>query len=172
MTLTIDGTSYSHNDNISILPGTHGFVCGSANARPAASLSIDFDGTNVIADNASAMIQGPDGSTQYFKVGSSVFNRASLQAVYDDRVVLSRDEQLETLYFPLPGTDSSDQPLASVNIPSNIQELVKDTMSLEEISQARRQLTNPKITPKQRQDLIKKRLQELRSRAKQIKDNR
>ena len=128
--------------------------------------------TSSIADNASAMIQGPDGSTQYFKVGSTVFNRASLQAVHDDRVVLSRDEQLETLYFPLPGTDSPDQPLTSVNIPSNIQELVKDTMSLEEISQARQKLSNPKITPKQRQDLIKKRLQELRSRARQIKDNR
>lgn len=58
MTLTIDGTSYSHNDNISILPGARGFVCGSANARPAASLSIDFDGTNVIADNASATSDG------------------------------------------------------------------------------------------------------------------
>lgn len=58
MTLSIDGTSYNNNDVVNILPGDHTFVCGSTNARPAASLSWDFDGTAIPETSGTATSDG------------------------------------------------------------------------------------------------------------------
>ena len=119
---------------------------------------------------ASAIIEGPDGQTRSYKTGSRIYGQASLQQVLRDRVVLSRNGQLETLYFPQPdsstATTSSDNNFSADAVPDDIKQLVQDTMSAEEIQATSQQLKSSAMTPAQRQELIRKRLQELRNRSK------
>jgi len=86
--------------------------------------------TGVSASNkdelARALIVGADKTTQSYKVGDTLPGSASLHKVYEDRVVLSRSGQLETLYFPeqrsaqlLSVADSPD-PMESINTPTTI----------------------------------------------------
>lgn len=51
---------------------------------------------------ASAVIETGDGGTQMVKVGGAIGSAATLQSVFPNRVVLSRNGALETLYFPAP----------------------------------------------------------------------
>ena len=51
---------------------------------------------------ASAVIESNDGRTQVIKVGGTVDGSTTLQAVHPNRVVLLRNGELETLYFPAP----------------------------------------------------------------------
>lgn len=51
---------------------------------------------------ASAVIESGDGNAQIVKVGASIGSVATLQSVQSDRVVLSRNGVLETLFFPAP----------------------------------------------------------------------
>lgn len=69
---------------------------------------------------ASAVIESSDGRTQVLKVGATIDSSASLQAVYANRVVLSRNGELETLYFPAPQESTamtvpqdSEQPIST-----------------------------------------------------------
>ncbi len=121
---------------------------------------------------ASAIIEGPDGQTRSYKSGSKIYGQASLQQVFSDRVVLSRNGQLETLYFPEPGTRSNNATNGGnaanypSTVPDDIQQLVQDNMSAEEIQATSKQLRSSAMTPEQRQALIRERLQELRNRSK------
>jgi general secretion pathway protein C len=177
-------TSYS----INAITSNHLFGGSSRSLQPHSNQPLPRTGLNLIlrgaftssiTANASAMIQGSDGTTHYFKVGSSVFSSARLETVHDDRIVLLRNGQLETLYFPIVDSTineqenniSSSQSADSLDIPNNIQQLVKDNMTADEIKNTTKQLSNPAITPEQRQVLIKKRLLDLRNRARKIKDN-
>ena len=56
---------------------------------------------------ASAVIETAGGSAQIVKVGGAIGSSATLQAVYPNRVVLSRNGALETLYFPTPQASSA-----------------------------------------------------------------
>ena len=129
--------------------------------------------------NASALIEGPDGKTQSYKVASKVYGQALLHQVLADRIVLSRNGELETLYFPEPGSEVGSAGAATPNgsesagfsaytnaVPNDIRQLVQDNMSLAEIQQASKQLRSSAMTPQQRKELISKRLQELRNRVK------
>jgi general secretion pathway protein C len=126
---------------------------------------------------ASAIIEGPDGETRSYKVNSKLYGQAELQQVFADRVVLSRNGQLETLYFPTAETlanNSSSNNAGQTNIggydiPDDIRSLVQDNMSGQEIQQAARELSSSAMTPEQRKALIRKRLQDLRNRANQKK---
>ncbi len=122
---------------------------------------------------ASAIIEGPDGQTRSYKTGSKIYGQASLRQVFNDRVVLSRNGQLETLYFPQPGTssagtnNSNDTASTYLNtVPDDITQLVQDNMSADEIQSTAKQLRSSAMTPEQRQQLIRKRLQELRDRSR------
>lgn len=123
------------------------------------------------ADNASAIIEGPDGQTRSYRVNSRLYGKAVLDSVHADRIVLSRSGQLETLYFPEHSDSSSNDNALNVDeainrLPANIRGLVKDNVSSEEIRQTASELSSAGMTPEQRQALIKRRLQDLRNRAR------
>ncbi len=139
---------------------------------PTTALQLQLRGafTSTNQKLASAIIEGPDGQARSFRVDSRVYGNAVLHAVYSDRIVLSRGGELETLYFPDPSQLSSETNAtigdASVE---DIKTLVQDTMSTEEIQQASKQLRSSAMTAEQRKELIRKRLLELRNRARQKK---
>jgi general secretion pathway protein C len=152
-----------------------------ANRIPATRLQLKLRGafTSSNPKNASAIIEGSDGKTQTYKLGSRIYGQASLHQVLADRIVLSRDGELENLYFSEPDTTDQNSQLTISNsseptnlsayanqIPADIKQLVQDNMSLTEIQQASKQLQNSAMTPQQRKELISKRLQELRKRAR------
>lgn len=130
---------------------------------------------------ASAIIEGPDGQTRPYKISSKVYGEAQLKEVFGDRVVLSRNGQLETLYFPEPEISNTansskvntvatnQRDFSNYDIPDDIRNLVQDNMSTQEIQQAARDLSSSAMTPEQRQALIRKRLQDLRDRARRKK---
>ena len=175
--------------NIGSITGSNLFGSGAANDRsastllPATQLNLILRGafTSSNPKHASAIIQGPDGETRSFKIDSQVYNNARLQAVFSDRIVLSRDGELETLYFPEPGTEtptandavasSNATSVDAYNVPDDIVSLVKNNMTAAEIQQTSQQLQSKSMSQEQRQALIKKRLQDLRDRARKSKDN-
>jgi len=65
---------------------------------------------------ASAVIESSDGRTQVVKVGGAVDPSATLQAVHANRIVLMRNGELETLYFPAP-QESSAMSMAGTGAP-------------------------------------------------------
>ena len=69
---------------------------------PETRLKLTLHGVFVEQDpNQGAAIIGKEGSKQdYYKVGGSIMNGVTLQAVFDDRVVLLRNGQSEILKFP------------------------------------------------------------------------
>ena len=123
---------------------------------------------------ASAIIETPDGKTNSYRIEKEVYGQAKLHEVHGDRIVLSRNGELETLYFPTPSqapittqNENADATAAAIAaVPDNIQQLVQDNMSADEIQKARRELTNASLSAEQRQALIRKRLQDLRDRAR------
>lgn len=73
------------------------------------------------AKSASAVIESNDGRTQVIKVGGTVDASTTLQAVHPNSVVLLRNGELETLYFPTP-QESSTLPanaIASTQMPTS-----------------------------------------------------
>lgn len=132
-----------------------------------------FTSTN--PERGSAIIEGPDGKTRSYRVGNRLYGQAELRQVYADRVVLSRNGALETLQFPvnpLTDDDKTDvNPTAADNtgsrIPDGIRKFVQSNMSQQEIDQTVTQLSSAAVTPEQRQALIRKRLQDLRNRARE-----
>ena len=143
---------------------------------PTTSLQLLLRGafTSTRREHGSAIIEGPDGQTRSYRVGSRLYGQAQLQQVYADRVVLSRNGQLETLYFPINQTTDEDTNTSQYtgsalaeNIPNGIKEFVRDNMSQQEIDQTVTQLSSAAMTPEQRQALIRKRLQDLRNRARE-----
>ncbi len=67
---------------------------------------------------ASAVIETGDGSAQMVKIGGAVGSSATLQAVYPNRVVLSRNGVLETLYFPAPQESSAASVAQNTQLPN------------------------------------------------------
>lgn len=138
---------------------------------PTTRLQLILRGAFTATDpnKASAIIESPDGKTRSYKIKSSVYGNARLHAVYPDRVVLIQGEQLETLLFPKPGTaqsTGSNSGFSMEQLPSDVQTLVRENVTMDDIQQVSKQLRSPTMTPEQRQDLIRSRLQELRSRSK------
>jgi general secretion pathway protein C len=100
---------------------------------------------------ASALIEGPDKSTLLYKVGDSVPGNATLNNIYDDRVVLKRSGRLENLYFPKVSTGGG-QYLAQV-----------ESHDQQSSSVPRTQVKAPSVDPS-RKTSIKERLSTLRNR--------
>lgn len=69
---------------------------------PVTKLRLTLTGVVASASEttASALIEGPDRETQYYKVGDQLPGNATLKQVYADRVIVDRAGQLENLYFP------------------------------------------------------------------------
>lgn len=181
-------THTNHSDpvnyNVSRITGSYLFgqlegQSASGQNIPVTRLQLKLRGafTSTNPELASAIIEGPDGVTRAYKVGGRLYGQAQLKEVFADRVVLSRSGQLETLYFPTlqssttsNNADLKDQVAASgYDIPDDIQSLVTDNMSATEIRDAAKELTSATMTPEQRQELIRKRLQDLRNRANRKK---
>jgi general secretion pathway protein C len=141
---------------------------------PTTSLELKLRGafTSTNPQMASAIIEGPDGKARSYRLNNRVYGNASLHAVYTDRILLSQQGELETLYFPDPSESSNvaaeNAALTSAEnaIPDSIKTLVQENMSAEEIQQASQQLRSSAMTPEQRQQLIRQRLLELRNRAR------
>ena len=68
------------------------------------------------AKQASAVIETSDGHAQVLKVGANVNGSAVLQEVHGNRVVLSRNGVLETLFFPAP-QESTEFAIAQNTVP-------------------------------------------------------
>lgn len=66
---------------------------------------------------ASAVIETADGHSEIVKVGASIGGNAVLHEVLDNRVVLSRNGALETLYFPAP-QESAEFAVAQAETPT------------------------------------------------------
>ncbi len=139
---------------------------------PTTLLQLTLRGAFTSANDklASAIIEGPDGLAKSFKINSRVYGSTELHAVFNDRVVLSRNGQLETLLFPDPSQSTSANSTAPVTsleqLPDGVANLVRDNMTPQQIQQAENQLRSSAMTPEQRQQLIKKRLTDLRDRAR------
>lgn len=122
---------------------------------PTTNLKLTLRGafTSSNPEHASAMIESPDGKTLYYKVNSNVNGNTVLHSVFSNRVVLSRQGQLETLYF---STESSRKDPPSARTPP----LISSDKSNKQIK------TPTAMTQEQRQQLIRSRLQELRNRSR------
>lgn len=70
------------------------------------------------AKQASAVIETSDGHAQVIKVGANMNGAAVLQEVHGNRVVLSRNGVLETLFFPAP-QESTEFAIAQNTVPLN-----------------------------------------------------
>lgn len=143
---------------------------------PTTLLQIQLRGAFTSTDpkSASAIIEGPDQQVHSYKVGSKVYGNAELHAVYSDRVVLSRNGELETLLFPAPSPSAEPDSGAGIEqsvaeIPADVRQLVQDNMSMKEIQQTGKEILSSAMTDQQRKELIRKRLLELRNRARQNK---
>lgn len=115
---------------------------------------------------ASALIESPDGKTNSFRVDSKVYGNTVLHSVYNDRVILSLNGELETLYFPTTETNTTNSQVANQTSNDEVRELVQNNASLTEIASTAQQLQSSTISEEQRRQLIKSRLQELRNRAR------
>ena len=104
----------------------------------------------------SAIIEGPNQQVRSFKVDSSVFGSAKLHAVFSDRIVLSINGQLETLFFPEPSSalQSAPAPETSALTTQNGSQVASPPPSSKTAA----------MTPEQRKKLIRKRLLDLRNR--------
>jgi general secretion pathway protein C len=113
---------------------------------PKTKLQLTLRGafTSINPAKASAIIEGSDKKSRHYNVGSSISNGTELRAVYDDRVVLATNQNLETLYFP-SNTSPSITSSTDTQIPAT---------------------SNQNISEQQRKELVKQRLEELRRRIK------
>lgn len=75
-----------------------------AAAEQQSDLQLTLRGVFTASDSqhASAMLESPDGRVQIVRVGGSVAPETTLQQVYSNRIVLTRNGAQESLYFPTP----------------------------------------------------------------------
>lgn len=88
---------------------------------PETKLDLELQGVSVgkNQESSSAIISESKGSSgEFYWVGDSVFGKAILSAVYDDKVVLKQNERLETLRFNDDFASSGLMMNASSNLPS------------------------------------------------------
>lgn len=101
-------TASASNDAVNIEQITSAELFGhnaSQNANlPQTTLPVTLRAVFAASDakTASAVIESNDGRTQIIKVGGTVDASTTLQAVNSNSVVLMRNGELETLYFPTP----------------------------------------------------------------------
>ena len=110
---------------------------------------------------ASAIIEGPDGESRSFKMDSRVFSDSVLKEIHRDRIVLSVNGQLESLYFPSSSLSGESSELAAV-MNAEAGQIASPVRRVDTAPIATRQ-----ITTEERDQLIRQRLQELRDRARQ-----
>lgn len=105
---------------------------------------------------AGALIEGPDRSTDYYKIGDSLPGNAELHKIYPDRVVVKRSGRLENLYFP-----ESSAPMQAVqtfdNAPANPEQAARPAPRPTPTA-------NPNTLSEERRQSIKDRLSNLRQR--------
>ncbi len=104
-----------------------------------------------------AIIESMDQEARSYRVGQPVAGGVKLHAVYNDRVVLAQNGQLETLYFPS---------IESVGGGAE-QEPIVTALDTTEPQPAPRKRANPAtMTSTERENLIRQRLLELRERVR------
>lgn len=81
---------------------------------PKTNLRLTLTGVSATENqkSATALIEGPDRTTESYRIGDNLPGNASLHSVHNDRVILSRSGKLETLFFT--ESDSSTRLLSSV----------------------------------------------------------
>lgn len=126
---------------------------GLASALPSTTLSLTLRGvfTGREPGTGQAIIESADGRSSMFSVNSEVANGVMLDAVYADRVVLSRSGQLETLQFPRPDSTPSPKDLAKAGVGNDIASAYAGAASAGASSE-------------ERKAMIRQRLEELRNR--------
>jgi general secretion pathway protein C len=116
--------------------------------------------------HATALIEGPDRSTESYRVGDTLPGNALLHSVRKDRVILSRSGKLETLFFT--EGDSSTRLLSSVTNPSTASTAPSANTNYQTLGQNQAPRISipenaPKISSEQKQS-IRDKLSALRSR--------
>ena len=101
---------------------------------PETKLELTLRGAFAAADEneAGAIIEDDKKVAEQYNVGDELPGNATLSAIYPDRVVLSRNGLLETLYFPVGdfsddgvGTRVNNNPSAAAAAPANDPEAEK-----------------------------------------------
>lgn len=136
-----------------------------------------FAGTS--PDQGSALIETADGRTRSYRVGTHLDSSIVLQEVYSDYVVLERSGQLESLYFPEPGAtaaaaaaNSGSAATGDYQLPEEVSALARNGVSGAAIRRQVDQLPQQApADPEERRQMIRRRLEELRQRAAQNRDN-
>lgn len=118
---------------------------------PSTKLQLILRGAFTANDpsNATAIIENAD-QTRSYRVGSLITGNTKLHAVHSERVVLSNNGKLETLYFP---------------IADPVTGLTQDQVVIPQQNQTASQQGSV-LSEQQRKTMIKKRLQELRAKVK------
>jgi len=80
--------------------------------RGVSSAVINSDSTHYTTtlnsqNDSGALIEGPDKSTGFFRIGSLLPGNAKLHAIYTDRIVIDRNGKLENLSFPEQSSSNS-----------------------------------------------------------------
>lgn len=101
--------------------------------------------TGATPDSGSAIIETEPGKSHLVRAGQPLPGGSRLVAVYDDRVVIERNGQRETLRFPIP----TAAPAGNTDVDQAIDEAASHGVT---------------ITPQRREE-IRKRLEQLRQRA-------
>lgn len=81
---------------------------------PKTNLRLTLTGVSATENQkrATALVEGPDRSTESYRVGDTLPGNADLHSVHKDRIILNRSGKLETLFFT--ESDSSTRLLSSV----------------------------------------------------------
>lgn len=139
---------------------------------PETKLRLTLTGVSASKDKsqARALIEGPDRSTESYRIDDTLPGNATLHSVFADRIVLSRGGKLETLYFP--ESKGGDRLLSTV-----MNEQEESPVMSADLDFARQYSPNagdnprsipenlPSITPAQKQN-IRDKLSALRARLK------
>lgn len=94
--------------------GTHTPLPVQVRAAPASALNLHLRGVVAGASGGYAVIAGPDGSEEVYRVGDSLPGRADVEAIEARRVLLRRDGRIEALELPsqlhadTPGSSEAD----------------------------------------------------------------
>lgn len=121
-----------------------------------------FSSTN--DQQSSAMIEDANGITRSYRLNAKINANTRLHSIFNNRVILFYNGQLETLRFP---TFKDSQNVDASNATSNsaVNGNQRNSFTVSRVSQNKTVDTST-MTAEQRQQLIKSRLQELRKRSR------
>lgn len=123
---------------------------------PKTNLKLTLTGVQAgeLESESGALIEGPDRSTSYYKIGEQLPGNATLKRVFADRVVIERSGRLENLNFP--EKFSNNNAITAVSQDTDAEQPI--------VKPAARPAAKPAKMDDARKQTIKNRLNKLRQR--------